>query len=147
AALNQLSGAVGGLPVGLTLSASGLLAGTPATPGTNSFTVLATDANGCTSTTNYSLTVNFPPAVVQVIGSTNPGGGTFVVPIVLAANGNENALSFSLNFTNSLLTYKSAALGSGAAGAVLSVNTNQAINGRLGVIVALAPSATFPAGM
>lgn len=41
---------VGSLPPGLSLSSAGVLSGTPTTPGRYEFTVLLTDAIGCTST-------------------------------------------------------------------------------------------------
>ncbi len=46
----------GALPAGLTLASSGALSGFPTTPGTTSFTVTATDANGSTGSATYSLT-------------------------------------------------------------------------------------------
>jgi hypothetical protein len=50
---------VGGtLPAGLTLTAGGLLAGTPTTPGVSTFTVRATDANGCFAERPYTMTIN-----------------------------------------------------------------------------------------
>ncbi len=48
----------GALPAGLTLSAAGLLAGTPTTAGAFIFTARATDSNGCTGTRTYQMTVN-----------------------------------------------------------------------------------------
>jgi hypothetical protein len=42
---------------GLTLAANGTLSGTPTTAGTFNFTVRATDANQCTSTRAYTLTI------------------------------------------------------------------------------------------
>jgi hypothetical protein len=50
----------GSLPGGLTLLPTGSLTGTPTTPGNFSFTVTATDANGCTGTAAYTLTINCP---------------------------------------------------------------------------------------
>jgi subtilisin family serine protease len=56
---------VGSLPPGLTLSASGLLAGTPTTPGTYSFSVRSTDAASCTGHRAFHMVVTVaPPAVV-----------------------------------------------------------------------------------
>jgi type VI secretion system secreted protein VgrG len=50
---------VGGtLPAGLTLTAAGLLAGTPTTPGASTFTVRATDVNGCFAERPYTMTIN-----------------------------------------------------------------------------------------
>lgn len=49
---------VGVLPAGLTLTAAGVLAGTPTTPGTTAFTVRATDANGCFAERPYTMVIN-----------------------------------------------------------------------------------------
>jgi len=62
------------------------------------------------------------------------------------ANGNENALGFSLNFDPAVLTYASISPGSNAAGATLFVNTNQTAAGKLGVAVALPAEGTFATG-
>ncbi|MGE0885528.1 MAG: Ig domain-containing protein, partial [Blastocatellales bacterium] len=50
------------LPTGLTLSASGLISGMPASEGTTDITVKVVDANGCAGTQAYSLTIT-PPVV------------------------------------------------------------------------------------
>ena len=47
----------GALPPGVMLSATGLLSGTPTAAGNFTFTVTATDANGCTASTTYTLAV------------------------------------------------------------------------------------------
>ena len=49
---------VGVLPAGLTLTAAGVLAGTPTTPGTTAFTIRGTDANGCFAERPYTMTIN-----------------------------------------------------------------------------------------
>ena len=49
----------GALPGGLTLSPAGLISGTPTSAGAFSFTVQATDANGCFGARAYTITV--PP--------------------------------------------------------------------------------------
>src|SRR5262249_22155489 len=48
----------GALPAGLTLSATGMLAGTPGAAGSFNFTVRATDQNGCFGERAYTLTLN-----------------------------------------------------------------------------------------
>jgi hypothetical protein len=60
--------ASGALPSGLSLATNGVLSGTPLQTGTFSITVKVTDANGCTGTTGYTLTI-----VCQTITVTNPG--------------------------------------------------------------------------
>lgn len=68
---NNASGTVnftlssGALPLGLTMSLAGLISGTPTQSGTANFIVLATDANGCTSTASYSLTVSCPAITIS----------------------------------------------------------------------------------
>jgi hypothetical protein len=52
----------GTLPAGLSFNAAtGVLSGTPTATGAFSFTVTARDANGCTGSQNYSLTVGSTP--------------------------------------------------------------------------------------
>lgn len=51
----------GDVPAGLVLRPSGLLLGAPATIGTSTFTVTATDAAGGTASGTFSLTVTGPP--------------------------------------------------------------------------------------
>jgi uncharacterized repeat protein (TIGR01451 family) len=56
-AFNVISGT---LPLGLGLSATGLISGTPSVGGISTFSVRATDAEGCSGTRSYSLTVVTP---------------------------------------------------------------------------------------
>jgi hypothetical protein len=72
----------GTLPAGLSLSGGGILSGTPSAIGTNSFTVTATDTNGCPGSLAFTLGVTgVPPAITgqpasqQVVAGTNAGFG------------------------------------------------------------------------
>ncbi|MFN7973831.1 MAG: Ig domain-containing protein [Acidobacteriota bacterium] len=56
----------GALPPGLTLSTAGLLAGTPTTIGVYTFTVTATDLNGCAGAQSYTMKIRY--AVDYVLG-------------------------------------------------------------------------------
>ncbi len=47
----------GTVPIGLALSSSGLLSGSPAQAGSFAFTITATDTNGCTRNESYTITV------------------------------------------------------------------------------------------
>ena len=47
----------GGLPAGLTLSSGGVVSGTPTAAGSSTFTIRATNANGCVTDTAFTLTV------------------------------------------------------------------------------------------
>src|SRR5215475_2450405 len=110
------------------------------------YSVAVTNLVGFAISSNALLTVSFPPANVQVISTNATANSTVVVPIVLTANGNENALGFSLNFDSALLSYSSVVVGSGASGATLLLNTSQTSSGKLGVLLALPTGATFTAG-
>ena len=63
----------GSLPDGLTLdSNTGQISGTPSAAGTFNFDITATDANGCTGVTSYSITMGCP--AITVNPSTLPNG-------------------------------------------------------------------------
>jgi hypothetical protein len=64
------------LPAGLTLSSAGVVAGTPTTAGTSTFTVTATDSSSGTALTgSQSYTVAISPALsVTLSPTTLPGG-------------------------------------------------------------------------
>lgn len=83
---------------------------------------------------------------VRIVSTTLQRGQVNEIKIEFDAQGDENALAFSLNFDPALLTFTNAALGTGATGAQLIVNPNQAANGRVGFGLALNPSQTFTAG-
>ena len=72
-------------------------------------------------------------------------GSAVSVPVRLTAQGNENAVGFSISFPPAL-GYASAQLGSGAGDAILDVNADQATAGRLGIYLALSAGETFPSG-
>ncbi len=66
---------VGALPAGLSLdAATGILAGTPAIPGTFNFEVRATDSSGCTGSTGYVLRINCPQITVAPNNTNLPNG-------------------------------------------------------------------------
>ncbi|HMY76512.1 MAG TPA: putative Ig domain-containing protein, partial [Blastocatellia bacterium] len=87
----------GTLPTGLTLSAVGVLSGTPTQSGTFNLTIKATDSNGCTGTsTTYALVIG-----CQTITVTNPVTTNGVVNTALTRNftqtGGVGTITFSLN--------------------------------------------------
>jgi hypothetical protein len=77
---------------------------------------------------------------------SSQGTLTNSVAVELTAQGNENALGFSLTFDPTLVRFANASLGSGASGAALIQNTNLAGSGNVGFLVGLVPPATFAAG-
>lgn len=68
----SFSGKSGSLPPGLWLSSNGAITGTPTTPGTYSFTVASTDANGCTGSEALQITVARGSGVYRVPYSAVP---------------------------------------------------------------------------
>lgn len=73
-------------------------------------------------------------------------GQVGTVTVELDAQGNENALAFSLNFDPKTMIFLDASLSDGAKNASLSVNDTQARQGKLGVALALAVNQSFSAG-
>ncbi len=68
---------IGTLPAGLILNATGVLSGTPTGMGNFSFTIRATDANGCAGSRDYTLSVTqciAPAITVQPVDRTICGG-------------------------------------------------------------------------
>ncbi|MEO8260321.1 MAG: ice-binding family protein [Acidobacteriota bacterium] len=55
------AGTAGALPPGLALSSTGLLTGTPTAVGPATFTITATDANGCAASVTYTVAVAAAP--------------------------------------------------------------------------------------
>ena len=98
------SGAIGGatfslnsgsLPAGLTLSAAGLLAGTPTQTGSFPITVKVTDGNGCIGVgATYTLVIN-----CQTITVTNPSSSTGTIQVALAP-----ASSYTFSAANTIGT-------------------------------------------
>jgi serine protease len=68
------------------------------------------------------------------------------VIIELSAEGNENALGFSLTFDPAQLHFVSAAAGRDASGTTFNVNSAQAASGRIGLAMALPAGQTIAAG-
>ena len=66
---------VGSLPPGLSLTAGGVLGGTPTTAGSYSFTVEGEDANGFTASRSYTVAIadGTPPQIDYTITSLSPG--------------------------------------------------------------------------
>jgi Concanavalin A-like lectin/glucanases superfamily/Immunoglobulin domain/Cohesin domain len=73
-------------------------------------------------------------------------GESVQVPVYLLAQGNENALGFSLLFDPALLTPTGAALSDSAADASLNLNMNDADAGRLGLTLAMPAGVSFAEG-
>jgi hypothetical protein len=73
-------------------------------------------------------------------------GQAVATAVDLVAQGDENALGFSLAFDPTMMTLSSATLGANAANATLNINTNQAAQGKIGAVIGLQIGSKFPAG-
>jgi hypothetical protein len=116
----------GALPAGLTLvSATGVISGTPTSSSPASFTITATDANGCTGTRDYTLT-----PVCPVISIT---------PVSLAQGTVGTSFTRTLTATGGTLPHSSWTVITGALPDGLSLNAST------GVISGTATAAANPA--
>lgn len=70
----------GSLPAGINISALGAVTGTPTVAGLFSFSVRATDANGCTGDHAYTVSVVAGPAPVITVSPVNLQGGALATP-------------------------------------------------------------------
>jgi len=90
----------GTLPPGMTLTAAGVLSGTPTTAGTSTPTIRATDANGCFASIVYSIVVTAPVVcpVITLVPPTLPTGIVFTPYILtLAASGGAAPYIFTIS--------------------------------------------------
>jgi len=108
---------LGALPAGLSLASNGNLTGAPTSAGAYSFTVRATDANGCVGERTYTLTISACPAITLNPASPLPSG-RIATPYsqTITATGGAAPYAFSLATGSSLpagLTLSTAGLLSG----------------------------------
>jgi hypothetical protein len=75
----------GTLPTGITLSSSGLLHGTPTTPGAYAFTLRVTDSLGSNASQNYIIIIN--PPVTVTTGSLPDGSAGVAYNETITATG------------------------------------------------------------
>jgi fimbrial isopeptide formation D2 family protein/uncharacterized repeat protein (TIGR01451 family) len=99
--------------------------------------------------TQYNVTQDAATTIRQVSigassGSTSPGS-TFNVPLNITAQGDENALFFSLSFDPVVLGNPQVALGSDVAGALLDAD-DSSVPGKLGLTLLLPAGQTLAAG-
>ncbi|MBO0952569.1 putative Ig domain-containing protein [Fibrella forsythiae] len=100
----SFSVASGSLPAGLTLSAAGVLSGTPTQDGSFTITVRATDANGCSATGSaYVLTIVDNRPVIENYAAVNPTvcAGN---PLTFTATVSNISGSYNFTLTNGIST-------------------------------------------
>jgi ligand-binding sensor domain-containing protein len=112
---------------------------------TNPTTALALGQNAHAAASKVNLRAA-SSRTVRALNTNFAPGQTDSLTIEFEAEGDENALGFSLSFDAGLLAFKNAVVAGGASGATLNVNTNQSANGRVGVALALPAGQTFSAG-
>lgn len=110
------------------------------------YSVKVSNDIGFVTSSDAVLRVDYPPATVYVADASGSASLPITVPVVLEANGNENAVSFSVNFDPALLTFANVVTGSGAVGGSLFSNTNMVGSGKLGLILALPSGSVFSVG-
>jgi hypothetical protein len=115
------------------------------------YSVVITNELGSIESRDAQLTVIIPPSVVSIVGTNVISGSPVGIPIILAASGEENALSFSVAFGAdqvklSPLTFVDASSALESLGGILILNTNLLAQGRLGLGLALPAGTKFPAG-
>jgi uncharacterized repeat protein (TIGR01451 family) len=113
---------------------------------TAKYGVTVCNPTGCAPEVEANLTVRPPPALVQFLSVTGKSPDPVSVPVVITANGDENAVSFSVGFSQWKFSFEGATLGVGAGAAQLLVNASAIAAGSLGVAVALPAGQTFPEG-
>ena len=111
------------------------------------YSVVVTNDFGSITSQVANVAVKLGPTQLRVISVAASAEGQVELPVELVANGNENAIGFSLTFNPALLTFTQAAQGETAIEASLIVNTNDLAIGRLGIALALPADAVFPEGI
>jgi hypothetical protein len=107
----------GGLPGGLTLSTSGSLSGTPSTIGANTFTVTATDTNGCVGNWGYTLAVvGNPPIITTQLTNQTVLAGTPVTIGVAVTGAGPFSYQWQFDGTNILTYFITTVAGNGTYG-------------------------------
>jgi len=86
--------ATGSLPPGLTLSSTGVLAGTPTTAGSYSFLLIATDTVGASGNRSYAVTID-PPVMIATTTLASWTVGLAGYSQTISASGGTGSLTFS----------------------------------------------------
>jgi hypothetical protein len=93
-----------------------------------------------------AFTVNANPRILRVLDASGFAGGSATVTVQLAAQGDENALGFTLYFDPAVLSNPIASLGPDASAATLNGNSSQVAQGHYGVVLSLPAGMTFSPG-
>ena len=105
------------------------------------YTCAVTDSTG---TARNSAALSIVPRVIRISAPIASPGADVVVSVLLQAKGDENAVSFSLLFDSTKLTYKSFAYGPDADSG--SVSRPTGTTGKLNILVGKTPPDVWTAG-
>ena len=106
--------------------------------------VTPTPGGGTSNQTSFAVLPN--PRILSIVNITGASGSTANITIQMVAQGDENALGFSLNYDTSLLSNPTATAGLDASSATLNLNTSQVGQGHYGVALSLPSGMNFAAG-
>jgi uncharacterized protein (TIGR03437 family) len=142
----QFAVTAGSLPPGLTLSAKGLLSGTPTAPGFSGFVVTVTDANGATASAPLSITArSFSTdlfiSTSQLSFGITAGSSTLPMPqqVTVQSTAVATQINYSVSITSST-PWLNVTPGSGTTPGAFTVSLNSAA-------LSLAPSTTPYSGV
>ena len=140
----------GALPDGVTLSNTGQLQGTPTVPGTNTFTISASDASGLTGSRQYRLVVRAATAsnssndigvsILAAAGATVGNDLTYAITVTNLGSAAASAVTVS-NLLPAGATFVSASAGAVADGVLTAPLGTLAPNAGVTVTVVVNPSA------
>jgi hypothetical protein len=153
----------GVLPTGLTLSSAGVLAGTPTSTVSRTFSVTATDANGCAGSRSYTLAPSCPVISITPAALTNGAVGVAYAQTLTASGGISPYGSWTVTSgtlpaglaldvaTGSISGTPTTGNGAGTTFTVRTTDANgctgsQAVTLKICPVITLAP-ATLPNGM
>jgi hypothetical protein len=89
----------GVLPTGLTLTAAGVIAGTPTAAGSFTFTVRATDINACPGSATYTIVIAAPACPVITLAPPTLPNGTLAVAYSQTITGSGGTAPYTFGVT------------------------------------------------
>ena len=128
------------------VDAATLLLGDVPLTAVGNYKVSVSNAAGSTPSDGVGVSVITNPRVLSVGLSDAADGGMVAVPIWIAAQGNESAFSFSLNFDAGSLTPLAATTTTVTDGASIAFFTSVGLPGKLGMSLSLPGVEGLPAG-
>jgi hypothetical protein len=131
------------------LSNSQLMAQITAADVISAATVNVTVSNpapGGGSSEAVAFTIAVNPRVISLNNSSGATNSTVTIPVQIVAQGDENAIGFSLSFDTALLSNPVATLGTDSGEATLNTNSSLVAQGRFGIVLSLPAGLSFAAG-